>query len=432
MNKNKFFYLELHHLLGILISKLIVYKEVKKIFPYKPHLKVLFNSHEMRKTKGRKPSEDMLASLRNQMTEANDNVLTEACGPNGPPEAEQRSENSECSDMPRKKRSIHCSTCNQEGHNRSSCSDGQQGSDQDHPTWKAYCEILEENRALRIRIAELERQPAPEVTYASALMSNPKKAAPQDKPAPQTKAKPGMTKSSIKPAASKLPSHELRVKVRSNQSREDLLTECSELIRNSGTLSALRIISCRVTGGSITYRLLTEEDRDFLASALNDAGLLTSDTSISPEIAIAIPDAVGHWTAEELTDDVNKKNGVHTTPIRRTAKLLFCRCTPDEYRKLSTDGAFLGFSRSRCFLSLRVSKCFRCQKLGHLVAECPDTEQTCSKCSAKGHLAHKCTATELKCPTCNTPGHTSDEFRRCPSLKRAMDYRRSLMRLGNE
>ena len=327
------------------------------------------------------------------------------------------------SESPPKKRKTErkCSQCGNPGHTRSSCPATAPVAG---PSWQQYCAILEENRDLRISIAELEAVKTPtKLSYASVAESNIHKSKSQVVSPPPSKVPP--------PKNGRTPekSFELRVKTREGQSREDLERECAEILKKHGLFN-LKIMSCRLTGGSITYRLAHESDHKRMRETLQCEGLQPEVPGILPEIAVVIPSTIPEdWSPSDIVEDLNRRNAVNFELIKRNDRHVFCKVPSPDFARIEDQGLYLANSRTKFFLSLRVNKCFKCHQLGHFAKDCPSTTEVCPKCSGP-HLSHQCTSMTMLCPLCKSTEHSAMDYRRCPVLQKAMNYRRNLMGLN--
>ena len=146
-----------------------------------------------------------------------------------------------------------------------------------------------------------------------------------------------------------------------------------------------------------------------------------------PELAVVLPRSVLKWTTDEIVEDLCLKNDVQVMLLRRTDTHLFVRCSSLEcYHKLKAC-TFLGMSKARTFLSLRILRCFMCGQLGHKSDSCPEEKPLCMRCGSPAHKSEACSAPNPECVLCKKV-HASTDFR-CPALRRAQDYRRSRMQL---
>ena len=252
---------------------------------------------------------------------------------------------------------------------------------------ETYISTLEENKLLQSRIIDLQGkiislQDPLAGSYAAAVMST-KKSAPNQCSTSQPKVR---TTPSVSSASSKqLPEFELRVN--SDQTREATRILCSQLIRKHGLIN-VKVLSCRLAKESIIFKLQKEEDRDSLRTLFSANGLSCADVSLlDPELGIIIPNDCLDWSDEDLVSELQTKNDITCTLLKRTVTHFFVRLPTPAYRKLTNPEtpAFFNLGKLKCFLSLRIKRCFKCHSLGgHTAAECPNREQ-CGKCSSKDH-----------------------------------------------
>ena len=83
---------------------------------------------------------------------------------------------------------------------------------------------------------------------------------------------------------------------------------------------------------------------------------------------------------------------------------------------LLTNKLKLAFTKFKVSINEKVIQCFKCQKVGHTAAQCPN-QTTCLRCG-KNHSHKECSeSATLKCANCNGP-HAACS-RACPALKSA-------------
>jgi hypothetical protein len=54
-----------------------------------------------------------------------------------------------------------------------------------------------------------------------------------------------------------------------------------------------------------------------------------------------------------------------------------------------------------------VTRCYKCQRLGHLARSCPSKVMVCPTCGVPGHTGEKCTSTKRFCVNCRSDDHSS-------------------------
>ena len=93
---------------------------------------------------------------------------------------------------------------------------------------------------------------------------------------------------------------------------------------------------------------------------------------------------------------------------------IFCK-TPETANQLIIEaGRFkhLG-SNLRIHKDIKApSPCNRCQRYGHISADCPETRSTCGKC-AEEHRTHECQSSNSKCTPCGSTEHQTNDMH-CP------------------
>ena len=75
--------------------------------------------------------------------------------------------------------------------------------------------------------------------------------------------------------------------------------------------------------------------------------------------------------------------------------------------------------------------CFRCNKSGHMIQNCPIVKQEsiiCFQCGVKGHQAKSCPTKDI-CYRCNVSGHIA---RNCPNIVDRRRREKSLYGATNE
>ena len=341
-----------------------------------------------------------------------------------------------------------CSTCNQVGHNSNNLRFHPRTppSPDQPPTPSCYKDLyiasLERERLLQEQVIDLQGKllRALEGKLAAGPSSTPYLDAVLAPSTLKTITKPisiktpvtsGLTKSVRKTVPAKPdPVYELRVTSSSSLTREQLRTHCSELIRASG-LAQIKILSCRLARESIIFKFCSPDDRQKLSVLFTEKGLTASEVlPLDPEVAIIIPNDCLSLSDDQLLLELCSKNNLISDDVKllkRTSSHLFIRTPHAIYRKLTSEPAYMNFGRIRCFLSLRVKRCYACHRIGHVASECSEKPR-CGRCSSEDHPTQECTAKTPKCPLCDGP-HDISEASRCPKLQAAQNYRRQRMHL---
>ena len=173
------------------------------------------------------------------------------------------------------------------------------------------------------------------------------------------------------------------------------------------------------------------EDRQKLLALFTEKGLTVSEVlPLDPEVAIIIPNDCLSLSDDQLLLELCLKNNLISEDVKllkRTSSHLFIRTSHAIYRKLTSEPVYMNFGRIRCFLSLRVKRCYACHRTGHVASECTEKPR-CGRCSSEDHPTQECTAKIPKCPLCDGP-HDISEASRCPKLQAAQTYRRQRMHL---
>lgn len=131
---------------------------------------------------------------------------------------------------------------------------------------------------------------------------------------------------------------------------------------------------------------------------------VTLDLNVSSKLAIS------QLAAQKVSSATRKlnKNGSPITIIGATTD------SKDSLRELLKNGVRLGYNKFTVEPAVNILQCFKCQKLGHSAAACPN-EQVCVRCGGP-HKHENCDAA-YKCSNCNQ-AHAACS-RACSYLKQA-------------
>ncbi|CAB0009996.1 unnamed protein product [Nesidiocoris tenuis] len=190
----------------------------------------------------------------------------------------------------------------------------------------------------------------------------------------------------------------------------------------------------RVPGKGVQIEVDSEESVAKLKSKLNLEAIEIRD------VGKRLPKVMAYAAPKDLTVDqikeALKQSGLDDGPIART-RIIFAsnkgqeaniclEVDPEVRKKLIAEGRlYIGWNCIRVKDFVVVTRCFKCQRFGHIARHCQDAKDTCSICAQEGHKNGECPNKEQsrKCANCirSKLGSNHDvRSERCPLHERAM------------
>lgn len=123
-------------------------------------------------------------------------------------------------------------------------------------------------------------------------------------------------------------------------------------------------------------------------------------------------------------DLINNVKPLFTLRQRFPDRCSWILLVPAKMRQLlmKTENIRRGWHNGTVSDYLEPSRCFKCQKFGHISGKCKEQQETCSVCAAHGHNRATCTAPkdQFKCANCKNAGiphEHSVRSQECPIFK---------------
>jgi hypothetical protein len=130
----------------------------------------------------------------------------------------------------------------------------------------------------------------------------------------------------------------------------------------------------------------------------------------NPKIKIVNIDNTTSMKAEEIEDDINKRNfsnfsnggnilHMYTNKRNKTDTVLM-EVTPEIYKFIRENGSkvFVGHQSCKTYDLINISPCYNCARYGHSASKCKN-ESVCLKCS-NNHNVNECKNNKIECANC--------------------------------
>lgn len=224
------------------------------------------------------------------------------------------------------------------------------------------------------------------------------------------------------------------------ETSKDVMSRLGGIIRPAGEQLRVKHLLPRgkaevllVLGDNITKRRLLESEE------LRDAGLRVAEMrGRRPKMILRGVDRT--LESEEIFQQVWKQNFADHGDFRDRFKLSFrtgrrdgervnwvAEVDPELRKKIKAEGRiYIGWSSVRVEDFVVASRCFKCQRFGHLAARCSSKEDVCRHCGEEGHRENGCprTTSPAICVTCRDQNLEHDHGQRdrdCPTYKKAIE-----------
>lgn len=184
--------------------------------------------------------------------------------------------------------------------------------------------------------------------------------------------------------------------------------------------------------GSLLIRPACDETAKIIEN-LNEGGLTANKPlTLNPRILIydvdreireaELPNLIVDQNPELELDYSDITPSFRTGPKTGNTVWWVVEVTPHTYEKLTKKKRiYIGFMSCKVKEFLRLTRCFKCQMLGHNAANCKADSEVCGWCAVAGHTKKECPERDNipKCRNCGkgfTSGHNN-----CPGKLRAME-----------
>lgn len=197
------------------------------------------------------------------------------------------------------------------------------------------------------------------------------------------------------------------VKIRSMQQTKDGNVEIKVTEISKGGTDKF-IDSIKGTGSEAH----TKQNRHYITIALRDVDPLLRPQDIERGIRelLQVPLENMIRTQDSRCGAKGQWTNLVALPAYYARKLL-------EYNRIK-----LGGKTCRTEEWLQVPTCYNCKKVGHLAADCKDTEKTdmrCANCGSTNHTDKQCTAEKTHCYICEIQGHKANTTG-CPTYRKIL------------
>lgn len=207
------------------------------------------------------------------------------------------------------------------------------------------------------------------------------------------------------------------------------LTSCNPFTISEGierTFGAVSRVECRGTSLKVTCTSVHQKEQILRAKLLGNIDVITSipnserrkqQEAIQPRlqrvVIVGVPTDIDDNSITESTDAVQVRRITKRNPsggiVSTTAVVLSYDCAVEDVPDRVEIG-YLTF-RTRVYIPL-VTRCYKCQKYGHIAANCRRESHTCPICAGPHSYAECATKDTKKCANCG--GGHSVSYRDCP------------------
>jgi hypothetical protein len=201
----------------------------------------------------------------------------------------------------------------------------------------------------------------------------------------------------------------------------DSLIEVKKILKNANKDPIVRTVRHSGSGGIVLSCSTPQDAKDIIESV----GKTQHMTATQPKRRfpkIALYGIASDMTSEELIVEIVKRNnGIKQliddkdgTETSQQIKCLFAlkakntsdtqtwvlEVSPQLYQLIGKNGRIIiDWESHRTADYLRITRCYNCQKYGHIARVCSESEPTCGKCS-QNHTKNECQSIEKCCINC--------------------------------
>lgn len=191
----------------------------------------------------------------------------------------------------------------------------------------------------------------------------------------------------------------------------------------------------RIRNGGIALELETEAEANIVKNRVANFAKVQEPKKRLPKLIIynvpneykeqeVIHDLVSQNLNSEAEDIENLKNQIKicfkTGPKELPTHNLVIELPPKQHKVLRMQGrAYLGWNSTKVADFVSVTRCYKCQKFGHIAKECNSKDEICGHCSKTGHDRRNCPLTRIDpiCANCPTnKNHHDVHSKTCPAF----------------
>jgi hypothetical protein len=199
--------------------------------------------------------------------------------------------------------------------------------------------------------------------------------------------------------------------------------------------------------------LISTRDKDTMTKLVKQ--IEEKDMNVKVEIRkgflpkIIIYDLERWRTEEEIIEDIRIQNtDLEKAEFEKRFKVRFklgnknsprvhfvCEVSPSIKAQFENIGrVYVGFTSCRVREYTNVTKCYKCQRFGHIAKYCREDKLVCGKCGDVGHLFKECKKEESRCVNCLRDKRKADHrtgSSACPAFQRALVIARQRQRYSD-